>query len=393
MLGLKLGLCLSLAAPIAQEGMAMRVNLKGTTVQQDGARFRADGFLVKRGVISSQQIDLLLAAKPAYAFAWYNRWLELAANSFLGSILVQDSLWMDFDIFRRFWFDGPVPVLVSQVMGDDSSVRLVTDIMYGVAVGIHPRTLGSWHFDTESYDVLGDESPGVSVWIPLTDIDARVGGSLKLVNVTRARPECIRRDTDETSEMCAAHFEDIAQTFSWKRGDVLLFSRWTFHRTQPWQQTNCKHDTTWKEGTITGNHHCLESGTPSRFVLVGRFTSGLATFGFVPGVSSQKKHTCPHNLSAGDALQSACFPQLVPGPIASEVALLDTGAIKPISNDWRMAQVLAHLAHTAVDGSDSRLMDALKHIFVNRSSFNSLVIALVCLAFARCWQSSRGPLW
>jgi hypothetical protein len=131
-------------------------------------------------------------------------------------MLVQDSLWLDFAIFRRFWFEGPVASVVSPVMRD-GSVRLVTDIMYGVPAGSSPRTLGTWHFDTESYDVLSEASPGVSVWIPLTAIDAEVGGSLELVNFTRARQECIRRDTDSTDDACAAHFADIAQV-----GQVLL---------------------------------------------------------------------------------------------------------------------------------------------------------------------------
>ena len=106
----------------------------------------------------------------------------------------------------------------------------------------------------------------------------------------------------------------------------------------------------------------MENRVYQRFVLVGRFTSGRARYGFVPGVSSQKKHTCPHNLSTGELLHTPCFPQLHPNRLADELALLDSGSLRTISNDWRMAQVLAHLAHEAFFGEDQRLVEALGYL-------------------------------
>jgi hypothetical protein len=171
------------------------------------------------------------------------------------------------------------------------------------------------------------------------------------------------------------------QVFSFAIGDVLLFSKWTFHRTQPWQHAACGEN---KPGpdkdSSTAEEPCLEAGKPSRFVLVGRFTSGEAAFGYVPGVSSQKKHTCQHNLSTGDALHSACFPQLMPQPLTDEVDRLESGVLKTISNDWRMAQVLAHLAHEAVYGSDHRLIDALAHIFLSGSGLCTTLVLVLVLA-------------
>ena len=105
-----------------------------------------------------------------------------------------------------------------------------------------------------------------------------MGGSLQVVNASRADPACVRRDTDEVDATCQTHFDEIAQAFSFNKGDVLLFTRWTFHRTQPWKK--CRPQEV----------DCASGG--ARHALVGRFTSGNATFaGYVPGGSTQKKHT------------------------------------------------------------------------------------------------------
>ena len=54
-------------------------------------------------------------------------------------------------------------------------------------------------------------------------------------------------------------------------------------------------------------------------------------------------------MSKGDAIHSACFPQLHPELIASEQTVIDTpGRIKPISNDWRMGEVLARMIYEAL---------------------------------------------
>ncbi len=48
----------------------------------------------------------------------YNRWVEVLVNLFLNAIIVQDSLWHDFEAFRKFWLDGTVPGLVSPLLNE-----------------------------------------------------------------------------------------------------------------------------------------------------------------------------------------------------------------------------------------------------------------------------------
>jgi hypothetical protein len=66
---------------------------------------------------------------------------------------------------------------------DSTTVRLLTDIVYGIKRGKAPFVLKEWHSDFESYDILTADSVGVSVWIPLGAVNHTVeGGSLIIAN-------------------------------------------------------------------------------------------------------------------------------------------------------------------------------------------------------------------
>ena len=154
-----------------------------------------------------------------------------------------------------------------------------------------PYVVGQWHVDTTSFDIVDTPAAGVSVWIPLQDVDAAgAGGSLYTVNKTSPiSPLCSVAYNGMFPPECDAEFWQHRNVHSWRKGDMLFFTARTIHRSQP-----------------------IAGGT--RTALVGRFLLDAPRF---RGVSLhtrvvQRKNLCNHGLQQGDPVNSSCFPQLYP---------------------------------------------------------------------------------
>jgi hypothetical protein len=258
------------------------------------ARFSHDGFLVARGLLPRESVELLFAHRPRSLFPlalrpvdWLFRWLSASQVSI-------DAIWSESELFRTLWYAGPVAKASSQLMGG-LPVRLLTDICYGVASsGARPVALGKWHKDSTSFDVVERGAAlGLSAWIPLVDIDAvRNGGSIMLGNISTVSAQCQAEGDDRCSPPCMSHLDQVAVVDSWRRGDVLFFTDHTFHRSQPF--------------------HANASVSGDRFSLVGRFVHADAVFKASASLEQQRKNFCNHLLKPGDKIHSDCFPQLHP---------------------------------------------------------------------------------
>ena len=131
--------------------------------------------------------------------------MELLLDQISSRYLTWDGLWLEERTFQDFWLGNgevgssqPLPAVVAVIVqalaeqegraqeqiavaqaadpaGETDStgvrVRLLTDIVYGIKQGKAPFVLKEWHTDFESYDILTQDSPGVSVWIPLGPVD------------------------------------------------------------------------------------------------------------------------------------------------------------------------------------------------------------------------------
>jgi hypothetical protein len=289
-------------------------------------RFHADGYAVVRNVIPAKEIELLVGARSRHPFSWWLRPLELLLDQMTARFLTWDGLWLEQREYRSFWLDDGrggrslAPMIASLVHDErsDGTVRLLTDIIYGIKKGSAPFVLQEWHTDSESFDILSPDSEGISIWIPLSDIDHTVdGGSLLVAKHSLVdEKQCQKGEAPGlVSDECNAHLDTIGNSYSFKVGDILVFTRHTYHRTQQWRENVAASD---------------------RFALVGRFTSGLAQYRTPVVEGFQKKNTCPHGLRNETLLHSPCFPQVFPALIAAEVGSIERGAVWVDSTDLHL---------------------------------------------------------
>lgn len=255
-------------------------------------RFEKDGFVIVRGLLPRETVEILYENRPRTMFAWLGPFGKVIEWLTASKISI-DAIWSENALFRSLWFRGPVPRVASSLMGN-RPVRLLTDIVYGIPRGTRPKYLGLWHKDSTSFDIVErDTAMGLSAWIPLIDIDSEeFGGSIYLGNISVVSVECQQEPDDDCSEECVKHLDKVGTAHSYKRGDVLFFTDHTFHRSQPLKANAMKDD---------------------RFSLVGRFVQGDSIYA-ASGVTSdkQRKNYCKHNLKAGDKITSNCFPQVYP---------------------------------------------------------------------------------
>ena len=240
------------------------------------------GFVVARGVLSIDEVDRLRAVHASIRSPRVAAWM--------GQDIPWDALWTEHDELWDLWRFSPVAALVARATGA-ARVSLLTDFFVHFQPSHRPYVVGQWHVDTTSFDIVDTPAAGVSVWIPLQDVDpAGAGGSLYTVNKTSPiSPMCSVSHNGMFSPACDTEFWRYRNVHSWRKGDMLLFTARTVHRSQP----------------IAGG---------ARTALVGRFLLDAPRF---RGVSLdtrtvQRKNLCNHGLRSGDPVNSSCFPQLYP---------------------------------------------------------------------------------
>ena len=296
--------------------------------------FQNDGFLVLRDVLPPDVVDAVNLNRPKVVtnLFWYpfEKFLILSVDYFLGTdfqFSSIDSLWVDDPLLFSFWWDGCVAMLVGEVAMTATSTedkrhlermnpvtRLLVDFYIGFPQGIRPQVIGDWHTDTTSFDIVSEDSVGISAWMPLVDINPDVHGS-SIYLASRAKYKehaACKEEPIQPNEECIKHLNSIREHHSWKRGDLLLFSKDTFHRSQPSKQAG---------------------GLPERWSLVGRFISDDAKYNPPKGTfATHKKNTCKHGLKEGDAVVTPCFPILYPSKNNTEVKARYNGDLGHLSN-------------------------------------------------------------
>lgn len=338
------------SAPIASPGMAAAIRAAPPVrLQPDGAEikraFDRDGYVLLRGAVAPEVVQELRRAIPARSTVVFSP-LELLINWMLGAKTSQDSIWAAHEAFGRFWFDSTVGAALARVMGA-ADIRLLTDFVVEVSVGVDPVIFGRWHRDTTSFDVLHDDAQGYSVWIPVYPIDVKHhGGSLYVVNTSKLTETCraggssrsrppghgadlhadapsafteARLDGLDFSPECQAELEAAETAYDFAIGDALVFGKRTIHRTQ----------------RLTAAF----ANRTTRAVLIGRFFDGSKTkYRRAPHGNGppQRKNSCPglQALEPGQLLRTACAPQVWPASIPAERAAWAAGSLGHKSNDY-----------------------------------------------------------
>ncbi len=179
-----------------------------------------------------------------------------------------------------------------------------------------PPVIGQWHTDNQSFDLVTGDSAGISVWIPLRDIDSQnLGGSLHIIDGAKARgihgraAEGCGTDSSDplasgeksSADKCEKFFDTLDQMSSvqdWTMGDILVFDKVLYHKSQPMKPA---------------------AGLMERYSVIGRFITDKSKFKD-PGshIGTHKKNSCKHGLADGDQMVTACFPQVFPDTLEEE---------------------------------------------------------------------------
>lgn len=257
--------------------------------KEDVSHFYSHGFVVIQDAIPVSIIDKLYESRPVHTLSWYLWPVEYLFSAITKVDIINGCMWVDLDIFRDFWYFSP---LIEQVISplfaykNILNIRFLTDLIF--AVQLKPMFVGVFHQDSTSYGILNENSQSVSVWMTLMDIDAEVeGGSLYFVNKSsKLMPDYCQsfdkkfvRDL-QVQKSCMQFFDDHTQSHLtndlifmseyYNKGDILLFDKFTFHKTQP-----------------------LKNASRKRFAYVGRFVDGDSFLNdTLTGAVRQKKNLC-----------------------------------------------------------------------------------------------------
>ena len=300
------------------------------------AEFESKGYLVLRQVLPVEVVDALNINRPkvytSIIFYPIERLLVFTVDYLLNTdfqFSSIDSLWVDDPLLLSFWYNGCVPQIVGEIamasLGERQdkakdtvltypTTKLLVDFYIGFPQGIRPQVIGDWHTDTTSFDIVDRASTGISAWMPLVDIEPDTqGASIYLASKEKYRDHAAcQKDLVTPNKECINFLDSIRECHSWKRGDLLLFAKDTFHRSQPSNPNG---------------------GLPERWSFVGRFISRDATFVPPEGeFATHKKNTCRHGLRRGDAVVTPCFPVLYPATNETEVKVRMEGGLGHLSN-------------------------------------------------------------
>lgn len=350
-----------------------RVNLS----DQQWYQFNATGVLVVRGAIPAAVLerlrDLLDDDPPA-------------ASPLFGQSLtyVTSHAWAHYEALRQFTASSLSASLAAQLLNAPrsgySTVRLVNTVAYGIGRG---QTGADWHTDAISYRPIRrqgvahssqastDRAPGstlrddrgVSVWIPLQRLDAvgNTGGGLSVVPLNTASLHCYdEHNLDAVNGRLrvrtAANFKGVAacertltqrgvSVGAMELGDLVLFSRAVWHRTEP-PQEGFPYPTRW---TYT-----------ERFVPEGSVYSKAAEEHWLDEYIMQP--LCQARLRDGDVLGGDCFPSLPP-PSLQALGIGATGAAASAAQQLPFSELLPRPSYSGTTVLE-RLAGVARHQIV-----------------------------
>ena len=200
-----------------------------TLTPEQVAQYRMDGFIVLRQVIPPEVIDALRTyAAPNLRSEFWD-----FTSSSIGTVYVP---WLKTDLFRDFWWHGPMAKLGSQLLGG-AAVRLFTDHLFYLT----PQQPGLALHNTA--DRAFDQHTFVRFWIPLDDVDTHLtGGSLEVVSnrgLAEREPACYDRirgrapgmGMSEPECLALAAQQKLAHNFS--RGDAIVLAPGVLRASQP----------------------------------------------------------------------------------------------------------------------------------------------------------------
>ena len=178
--------------------------------------------------------------------------------------------------FREVAMNSAIPSFIAQVLldlqPDTQTLRVLKDVF--LAKGNESDYCG-WHVDDQSFWPIKynatTKTPGVNAWIAMDDIPAKHGGGLAVAprshhakwrheayNIIGSTPTYPNEGYDVPGKMfenyktttcnlakaapnLSGQIDRSMHVFDFQRGDVLIHTRWLFHRSVPLDKAGAKH--------------------------------------------------------------------------------------------------------------------------------------------------------
>ncbi|ADX05942.1 hypothetical protein 162322538 [Organic Lake phycodnavirus 1] len=247
--------------------------------------FQENGYVIIRKALPLKVVDELYQRFPRQNTI-ATSFIEYVVSHSMGQFSTLGGLWVNDDVFYYVWTKSMILSMLEACMGTNH-IRLLTDYVVGIKGGVNEHNIvGKYHSDSTSFDII--DQYGISVWIPLTDIYPDTGGSIIMIGNNKIDPICLKQDK-QYSKYCIQQFQDNHEVSSYSKGDILLFSQNSIHKTQ------LLLNNTWM------------------YALIGQFFDGnKASFQKTNSGIVQRKKSCKSyepNYQT-NILHSSCFPKI-----------------------------------------------------------------------------------
>ena len=221
--------------------------LESTLTQQDVEDFKRDGFLIKRNFVQGEELSTLIEEAETIFGAWSP--LDLVFRFAYAKLSMQ--VWRFSSPFAHFAFESSLPSISAQLLSeqgaDASAVRLLKDAIFGYTQSGNGC---GFHVDDKGFWPANDASKGVQFWLALSPMRISEGGGIRVANrslTTDFSNECrdvIRNATcnmEQLSPTCNQKMMDASTLYDMDPGDLLVFDRMTWHRSEPFRVNSTAH--------------------------------------------------------------------------------------------------------------------------------------------------------
>mmetsp|Transcript_5441 Transcript_5441/g.8278 ORF Transcript_5441/g.8278 Transcript_5441/m.8278 type:complete len:329 (-) Transcript_5441:143-1129(-) len=243
-------------------------------------RYRRDGFLIKRGLIVGSQLEQLKNITQEVYNERQNR-IGFATHHVYDMAAKQ--VWTRRAVHAQVAFESQLPSMAAQLLGENESVRLLKDA--AIAYTKSQESSCGYHVDDQEFWPTDVESTGVTFWIALTPTTIAEGGGVGMATSSHQAPwakscrKVIAHSTYDTCRMeeispsCNTQLQSVSQSYDLQPGDVIMWDRWTFHRTEPFAKPSEVHEAKLRytiryipsnAKTVSGTSECLSDGLPFR---------------------------------------------------------------------------------------------------------------------------------
>jgi hypothetical protein len=292
--------------------------------------FHRDGFLLKKGLFQGDELKELVAAGETLYSSWSI--MDFIVKNSFAKLVFQ--VWREEEHFAQVAFESSFPTIAAELLfgfnsnnekeehvhenessssssetteSSSSSIRILKDGFFGFK-GKNNTGCG-FHVDDKGFWPAADDSTGVNFWLALSPMRMSEGGGIRVVNQSISEPfaeECMAviRDIreggyastcnmEELSPDCHERMQAASTTFDMEPGDVLIWDRWTFHRSEPFR--------------IVTEEHKLRY-----------------TIRYVPG-SAKAEGMLHSSQQAGETFEGAHYSQVWPEAVKAEVDAIRDG--------------------------------------------------------------------